>query len=135
MKEFSYKDTQKLLLSAQELQETKRLKEKFPLFYSQLLKEIELALFNAIPKVNKPKPKCYKCTMPLIGRSCKLCIFSNWSLNNKSIRYSRDPICGTCHKRGHNSECCLLNDSDTRDFSQITCLNCKSKGHANCLSG
>jgi len=85
MKELSRKDNRKPSLNAQELQEIKRLKRKFPLFYSKLLKEIQLTLFNAIPKVKKPKPRCYKCTMPLLERSCKLCIFSNWGPYNRSL--------------------------------------------------
>lgn len=135
MKDLSAASSRKSLLSAKESQERMRLKEKFPKFYSQIQKEIQFTLFATMPKVKKPKPRCFKCAMPLLERSCKLCVFSDRNIYSRYRKNSKDPLCATCYCVGHYSESCLLNDSPDRDFSRLTCLNCKKKGHANCMPG
>ncbi|CAG9324861.1 unnamed protein product [Blepharisma stoltei] len=66
-----------------------------------------------------------------IGHLASRCIFKNYPDAVMSIKQ-----CEFCDLRGHHSSDCLnrKNSIESEEFSEITCIVCRSHGHINCLN-
>ena len=65
-----------------------------------------------------PETLCHLCNLP--GHSLRTCTYPS--------------RCILCNIAGHNDSNCIsmLKPSHIGDCDQVTCLNCRGKGHANC---
>ena len=113
-------------LGPKEFKELERLELKYPEFSKQLNLEISTKLVIKIPKTKRIKHKCFRCTSELKDNYCEGCIFQD-------IRPRLTKKCDLCKIHGHSLRECVIKNRKNIELDYVTCIVCRSKGHANCI--